>query len=432
MANIRLKNLIFFFFSYSKLRERHAKTLEIAQEEVLTCVGMIMYERLRRVYVSLREEERACQVLAAVGVHALCRNFDMSVEKKQGISNLELLYQEISRAEKAKEYKREQKKLKKKKKKNEKKNEKKNSHRICDHNVDNFEAADDEGHHDGVANTDEEDIHGDVMSNNGVANEDEGLLNFEESDAETKALSAGQKEIDKDADVECDHHDKAHAIAKNGHINANDNKNYIRTQRTQPITAQSQQKKKKEKQKQKQKTQQRKNDTSSDNNANSREKEMLQEIYSSDPNSVIKTNTSNTKKSAINNTLISSPVGVKCNDCNSSHVECPCESDVKDSGYGSEPLSNGNSRTSSVVSSPEDTSEGSEVSCSEGFCNHEHSGRSSLLADIDDEHHNHPYEYNNYDHSFESFDFETYNFFQQHHMNMLSLQQMLVSQNKKK
>lgn len=117
--------------SYTKQRERHAKTLEIAQEEVLTCVGMIMYERLRRTYVSLREEERACQVLAAVGVHALCRSFDMSVEKKQGISNLELLYNEISRAEKAKEHKREQKKLKKKKKKS----EKKNSYRTCDNSI---------------------------------------------------------------------------------------------------------------------------------------------------------------------------------------------------------------------------------------------------------------------------------------------------------
>ncbi|XP_055904020.1 gametogenetin-binding protein 2-like [Eupeodes corollae] len=117
--------------SYTKQRERHAKTLEIAQEEVLTCVGMIMYERLRRIYVSLREEERACQVLAAVGVHALCRSFDMSVEKKQGISNLELLYNEISREEKAKEHKREQKKLKKKKKKN----EKKNSYRTCDNSI---------------------------------------------------------------------------------------------------------------------------------------------------------------------------------------------------------------------------------------------------------------------------------------------------------
>lgn len=67
--------------------------------------------------MSLKEEENACQVLAAVAVHALCRSFDISVEKKRGISNLELLTKELDRAEKAKELRKEQKKLKKKKKK---------------------------------------------------------------------------------------------------------------------------------------------------------------------------------------------------------------------------------------------------------------------------------------------------------------------------
>lgn len=117
----------------TRQRERHAKTLEIAQEEVLTCVGMCIYERLRRIYISLREEERACQVLAAVSVHALSRSFDISVEKKQGISNLELLYKELNRAEKAKEFKKEQKKLKKKKRKNEKKS-KENFESCTQHN----------------------------------------------------------------------------------------------------------------------------------------------------------------------------------------------------------------------------------------------------------------------------------------------------------
>uniref|UniRef100_A0A1L8DD53 Gametogenetin-binding protein 2-like n=1 Tax=Nyssomyia neivai TaxID=330878 RepID=A0A1L8DD53_9DIPT len=105
----------------SRHRERHAKTMEIAQEEVLTCIGMCIYERLRRIHMVLKEEENACQVLAAVSVHCLCRSFDMAVEKKRGKSNLELLYEEISRAEKAKEQRKEQKKLKKKRKKNEKK-----------------------------------------------------------------------------------------------------------------------------------------------------------------------------------------------------------------------------------------------------------------------------------------------------------------------
>uniref|UniRef100_A0A6B2EQ09 Gametogenetin-binding protein 2-like n=1 Tax=Phlebotomus kandelakii TaxID=1109342 RepID=A0A6B2EQ09_9DIPT len=105
----------------SRHRERHAKTMEIAQEEVLTCIGMCIYERLRRIHMVLKEEENACQVLAAVSVHCLCRSFDMAVEEKRGKSNLELLYEEISRAERVKEQRREQKKLKKKKKKSEKK-----------------------------------------------------------------------------------------------------------------------------------------------------------------------------------------------------------------------------------------------------------------------------------------------------------------------
>lgn len=58
-------------------RERHAKTLEIAQEEVLTCLGICVYERLHRIHLRLREEECTCQVLAAVAVDALCRNFEV-------------------------------------------------------------------------------------------------------------------------------------------------------------------------------------------------------------------------------------------------------------------------------------------------------------------------------------------------------------------
>ncbi|CAH1645935.1 unnamed protein product [Spodoptera littoralis] len=45
-------------------RERHAKTLEIAQEEVLICLGICIYERLQRISLRLREEEGTCQTLA--------------------------------------------------------------------------------------------------------------------------------------------------------------------------------------------------------------------------------------------------------------------------------------------------------------------------------------------------------------------------------
>ncbi|KAJ9595143.1 hypothetical protein L9F63_013551 [Diploptera punctata] len=98
-------------------RERHAKTLEIAQEEVLTCLGLCVYERLHRINLRLREEECTCQVLAAVAIEALCRNFEMAVEVKQGVSQLELLYEQITKEELAKQQKKEHKKQKRRKKK---------------------------------------------------------------------------------------------------------------------------------------------------------------------------------------------------------------------------------------------------------------------------------------------------------------------------
>lgn len=437
----------FAFYSYSKLRERHAKTLEIAQEEVLTCVGMIMYERLRRVYVSLREEERACQVLAAVGVHALCRSFDMSVEKKQGISNLELLYQEISRAEKAKEHKREQKKLKKKKKKN----EKKNSHRICEHS--NSEGAEDDEHQGGT--TEDEELYEHDVTENGGASDGE-AIGFEDEEEEDenddednvvvvvkevgKALTAGQKmkDVEEDAGVECDHHEEMHEeeVEHDEEDEGKHQKTHTQLQIVQqPNNQQQQQKKKKQKQKQKVKTPQKKNNSTNNN----KKKEKLKMNSTSSSADIQEVSKISTIANNNTNTTIATP---KCNDCNSPNSECPCESDIKDSGYGSEPLSHGNSRTSSVDSSPEDTSEGSEVSCSDGFCNHEHSVGSSLIADLDDEHHTHHHHHHHHHHHYDddkdqnhhhdqSFEFgfgmDSCNFFQQHHMNTLSLQQMLVS-----
>lgn len=61
----------------SSRRERHAKTLEIAQEEVLTCLGICVYERLHRIQLRMKEEECTCQVLAAVAIDALYRNFEV-------------------------------------------------------------------------------------------------------------------------------------------------------------------------------------------------------------------------------------------------------------------------------------------------------------------------------------------------------------------
>ncbi|KAK9536185.1 hypothetical protein VZT92_005992 [Zoarces viviparus] len=95
-------------------RERHAKTIDIAQEEVLTCLGIHLYERLHRIWQKLRAEEQTWQILFHLGIDTLRRSFEMAVEKMQGISRLEQFVEELSEEERAKELKQEKKRQKRK------------------------------------------------------------------------------------------------------------------------------------------------------------------------------------------------------------------------------------------------------------------------------------------------------------------------------
>nr|XP_056721132.1 gametogenetin-binding protein 2 isoform X2 [Euleptes europaea] len=95
-------------------RERHAKTIDIAQEEVLTCLGIHLYERLHRIWQKLRAEEQTWQMLFYLGVDALRKSFEMAVEEVQGVSRLEQLFEEFSEEERVRELKQEKKRLKRK------------------------------------------------------------------------------------------------------------------------------------------------------------------------------------------------------------------------------------------------------------------------------------------------------------------------------
>ncbi|XP_076025005.1 gametogenetin-binding protein 2 [Genypterus blacodes] len=95
-------------------RERHAKTIDIAQEEVLTCLGIHLYERLHRIWQKLRAEEQTWQILFYLGIDTLRKSFEMAVEKMQGISRLEQFVEELSEEERAKELKQEKKRQKRK------------------------------------------------------------------------------------------------------------------------------------------------------------------------------------------------------------------------------------------------------------------------------------------------------------------------------
>lgn len=80
-ALIVLSILVFFslsfFFFFSRRRERHAKTIDIAQEEVLTCLGIHLYERLHRIWQKLRAEEQTWQMLFYLGIDALRKSFEV-------------------------------------------------------------------------------------------------------------------------------------------------------------------------------------------------------------------------------------------------------------------------------------------------------------------------------------------------------------------
>ena len=66
-------------------RERHAKTIDIAQEEILTCVGVFLYERLVKVWQRLRAEEQTWQILFFLGVETLKKNLEIALESSEGM-----------------------------------------------------------------------------------------------------------------------------------------------------------------------------------------------------------------------------------------------------------------------------------------------------------------------------------------------------------
>lgn len=98
-------------------RDRHAKTLDIAQEEVLTCLGIHIFERLHHIWQKLRSEEQTWLILFYIGVDALCKGYQVALEEKQGASNLQLLCDELEEKEKRQVEKKEMKRLKKRQKK---------------------------------------------------------------------------------------------------------------------------------------------------------------------------------------------------------------------------------------------------------------------------------------------------------------------------
>ena len=97
-------------------REVHAKTPEVAQEEVLTCIGIHLYERFQKIAQAMRHEEQTWQLLYYASVLTLRRCFELEFEKRQGFSDLDLICAELLAIDEStssrKELKRNKRKLK--------------------------------------------------------------------------------------------------------------------------------------------------------------------------------------------------------------------------------------------------------------------------------------------------------------------------------
>ncbi|XP_077361057.1 gametogenetin-binding protein 2 [Festucalex cinctus] len=95
-------------------KKRHTKTFDTAQEEVLTSLGVHLYERLHKIWQKFRAEEQTWQILLHVGIDELRKSFETAVENMQGISRLEQFVKELSEMEQAKQLKQEKKRQKRK------------------------------------------------------------------------------------------------------------------------------------------------------------------------------------------------------------------------------------------------------------------------------------------------------------------------------
>ena len=63
--------------TFHRRRERHAKTIDIAQEEVLTCLGLNLFDKLQKISQKLKAEEQTWDLLFHLGTLRLQKSFEV-------------------------------------------------------------------------------------------------------------------------------------------------------------------------------------------------------------------------------------------------------------------------------------------------------------------------------------------------------------------
>lgn len=91
--------------------DRHARTIAEAQDEVLTCLGMVIWEKMQTLWTNSRCEKRAEELFVFLGTTCIRTSFNIAVESLHGEEMMEQLL-----AEEAEEEAQKKKKKKKRKK----------------------------------------------------------------------------------------------------------------------------------------------------------------------------------------------------------------------------------------------------------------------------------------------------------------------------
>ena len=107
-------------------QERHAKSIWVAQNEVLICIGIALYERFHNIQQKISEGERTCDLLLLACLNSLRCSLDVAAASKQGDAFLDQLCLELEDGEAKKG-----KKKKKKERKNKEDCEQRDNCREC-------------------------------------------------------------------------------------------------------------------------------------------------------------------------------------------------------------------------------------------------------------------------------------------------------------
>ena len=94
-------------------QERHAKSIWVAQNEVLICIGIALYERFHNIQQKISEGERTCDLLLLACLNSLRCSLDVAAESKRGEAYIDQLCLELDGDGEAKKGKKKRKKERK-------------------------------------------------------------------------------------------------------------------------------------------------------------------------------------------------------------------------------------------------------------------------------------------------------------------------------